>query len=250
MADETIVEPVVEKIIKKVKNGNAGDFSFCDYRGELGRYQKLGEMIDLIPQFKEYYYQRRLTGIKTPTIKILREFQETIKPLFFVPYPAQYRMWRGKWDVEIAERIAFSSKELQIKRDMNSAIQLHNEEGAKIVPDEQTLEDGSKTLAGALINDATNMLREDQALEEIYTADELINRRKYVLNVMAYVTKLVHGKKALDLKANADKRESANFMMELLRKAKSGKMTAGDLSMLKDSIIPNKPQEVEVVSTQ
>jgi len=96
-----------------------------------------------------------------------------------------------------------------------------------------TLEQGANTLAGELINDALQTMRDTQELEDVYSTEEIIKRKNYVLNVMAHTTRLVHGKAALMLKASEEKRNNASFLMDLLAKASSGKMTPEEMEMLK-----------------
>jgi hypothetical protein len=87
------------------------------------------------------------------------------------------------------------------------------------------------------------MLNDDQQLEEIYTDEVLIKRRNYILNVFGHVTKLVHGKAALMLKASEEKRNNASFLMTLLASATAGKMNDEQLDLLKGT--NNQPTNVK-----
>lgn len=212
------------------------------YAKKFGRFQKIGELRDMIPQFKEYYYAKKLENKGDySAMKIVLEFQQVVAPMIFCPYPNQFRAWRKKWDMDILEKLGYEEQIAAENKKIKVAIQLRNEEGVIQVPDEASLEGGMKTLAGALINDAAKMLADDQQMPEIFTPDELIKRRNYSLNVMAHVTRLVHGKEALRIKSNANQRENAGFLMNILNQATSGKLSPETLTLLKGSII--KPAE-------
>lgn len=212
------------------------------YWGKLGRFQKIGEIADLIPKFKDFYYEKKFENTKNSAMKIIRDFQADVDPLMFVPYPAQYRSWRVKWDKDILEQMGMRTAELALKKEVNAVVKMRDENNKLLIPDHENIEGGMNTLAGALINDAMGMLNEDKESEEIYTSDELIKRRNYMLQVMAHTTRLVQGEKGLKIKANAEKRETAGFLMELLKSARSGKMSEEQMALLKDSMLPNKAE--------
>lgn len=205
-----------------------------DWTGGYG-YQMVNDLRDLIPQFKEFYYRQRATfGMNKSRLKIIGEFQKTIEPFRFAPYPSTYAFWYKKWDKDIItpkEETALKIQEAQLVR-------LKDAEEGRIIPIREDLDGASKTLAGALANDAMRILNADQTNEDIYTPNELLNRRVYVLNVMKYLTSLVHGERALDIKSNAEKREQAGFMIDILRHAATGKMTDEELNLLRGSIKP------------
>jgi len=93
------------------------------------------------------------------------------------------------------------------------------------------------------LNDAMQMLKEDQELEEIYTNDELIKRRSYIINVFSHATRLVHGKASLMLKASEESRNTAGFLMSLLSRATAGKITDEEMALLKSSYIPRQNEQ-------
>ena len=108
------------------------------------------------------------------------------------------------------------------------------------MPDEYALEVGTHTLAGELLNDAMDILKRDQDSEEAYEEEIIIKRRNYVLNVFNYITRAVHGKEALKLKSNADKRETFGFLTSLINMSTAGKITDEQMELLKQSIPPKK----------
>ncbi|HEY4496699.1 MAG TPA: hypothetical protein VI432_00940 [Candidatus Paceibacterota bacterium] len=213
------------------ENGNTKRFSF--YESFDGHYQKIGELKELIPQFKAFYYAERRKDQERSAIKIINDFNRQIAPLTFFPWEKQYRLWRKKWDAELITAQNYKQEQRQL-------IKMQDEQSALIVPDEQTLEMGTKTLAGELLNDAMNILKGDQENGDIFDEEILIKRRSYILNVFNYVTKAVHGKEALKLKSNADKRETFGFLAALINRSTAGKITDDEMALLKQSISQDK----------
>lgn len=202
-------------------------------------YQKVAEITDLIPAFKEYYYQEKIKNPQAALYPMLREFNETVlypEGRKFHPYPTQVRFWRKKWDIDIMNQRSESDKELVIyePKRIKQVIKTRGEDGELIYggPSEGDLEGGARSLAGELINDAAQMLRDDQELEDMYTTADLVKRKQYVVNVLAHVTKLVHGKAALMLKASEEKRNNTNFLMNLLAKASAGTLSDDEMDAL------------------
>lgn len=209
--------------------GKSKKFSF--YENFDGRYHKVDEIRDLIPQFKAFYYAEKRKDPSRSAIKIINEFNGQIAPLTFFPWEKQYRLWRKKWDAELLAAQGYTEEQKEIRQ----LIKVRNEENALIVPADELLETGARTLAGELLNDAMGILKQDQEYEDAYEDEIIIKRRNYVLNVFNYVTKSVHGKEALRIKSNADKRETAGFLMTLLNRATAGKLTDEELTLLKQS---------------
>lgn len=208
---------------------------------------------DLIPAFKEFYYQSR---VKDPAItgkEIIRTFnEETCYPLgrTFFPNMVTLKGWRAKWDKDIAEQRKDQKDEqmgLTIIKPMGVKQVLKTREVGEIVLGATgygELEAGATTLAGELMNDAMQMLRDDQEIGEIYDDEVLIKRRNYIVNVFGHVTKLVHGKASLLLKASQEKRENASFLMTLLAKATAGKLSEEEMGSLRTTYTtPIKPAE-------
>jgi len=228
MAEETsIVEPLVAP---KKKHGNP---TWFQYEGFTGRFQKIEEFRDLIPKFKDFYYEARLLNPNAPggSLKIINDFNKVVAPLRFHPYPAQYRWWRKKWDEDIIQQLANVKKDEPVVK----AIATRNAEGAILSPDEWELERGTKTLAGELVNDALTMLKADQERDYLQTDENLVKRRKYILDVMAHVTRLTQGKEALKIRKHAEGRETAGFLFDILRQAVAGKLTPDEMALLKSS---------------
>lgn len=212
-------------------------------------YDKIGQVNDLIAAFKELYYERMIEDSKTTIKSILSQFNVEIcypNNRTFHPYMNQLKIWRRKWDLDLMEKMADKSLViLDEKKHIHQIIKTRDEENMQVLggASDEHLEAGVRTLGGELLNDAMQMLRDDQALEEIYDNDELIKRRTYIVNVFAHATKLVHGKAALMLKASEEKRNNAGFLMDLLARASAGKITDEEMDLLKTSYDRN-PQPV------
>ena len=203
-----------------------------------GVYMKLGECLELLPAFKAYYFQEKNANIKLSTVKILISFNQKIEPVKFYPYPKQYMVWRKKWDVEILRALGFKEAALTSAKRVRAAIRLRDEENqANIVPSEDELDGGARTLGGMLVNDAIEMFEDNKEMADAYSSSELMKRKAYTLNVFAHISKHVQGKEVLKIKKHAEGRETAGFMMNLIHLATSGKMTAHDMEVMRVSSV-------------
>ncbi len=201
-------------------------FSF--YENFDGHYQKIGELKELIPQFKAFYYAERRKDAQRSAIKIINDFNRQIAPSTFFPWEKQYRLWRKKWDAELIAEQTY-------KREQRQLIKMQDEQNALVVPDEYTLEKGTQTLAGELLNDAMGILKGDQESGDSFEEEILIKRRSYVLNVFNYVTRAVQGKEALKIKSHAEKRETLGFLTVLINRSTAGKITPDEMQLLKQA---------------
>lgn len=215
---------------KEQQNTKANKFSF--YEGFDGHYHKVGEIRDLIPQFRMFYLAERRREPGKSAIKIINDFNKSIAPFTFFPWEKQYRLWRKKWDVQLLAEQGYRDDE----RATRQIIKMQDEQKMAAVPDEYSLEAGAHTLAGELLNDALGILKQDQKSEDAYEDEIIVKRRTYVLNVFNYVMRASHGKQALNIKTNADKRETASFMMTILNRATAGKLTNEDMQLLRASV--------------
>ncbi len=217
------------------------------YGDSFVHFMKIGEVTDLIAAFKEYYYQARIKDKDARLSTILQGFNDEVcKPVgrLFHPYTNQIRIWRRKWDLDLMQQQQDTDLIIPEKRNIKQIIKTKDAERelALGAVGDNELEAGVRTLGGELLNDAFQMLKDDQELEEIYEDEVLIKRRNYILNVFGHVTKLVHGKAALMLKASEEKRNNASFLMTLLAQATAGKMSDEQLGMLKTTYSPAQPQ--------
>lgn len=203
-------------------------------------FQKVADLRPNLPAFKEFYYTKKVQDTTLSSRQILIEFNETIAPDKFHPYPNQLKFWTAKWDKNILEQMGYKTeKGLIVKGDVYQHIKTRAQDQSLAygTPEDETLEAATRTLGGELVNDALSMLRNDQELEEIYDSDELIRRRTYVVNVFAHVTRSVHKKAELMLKASQEKRETAGFLMDLMRSAAAGKLTQEQIDLMKSSTV-------------
>lgn len=211
------------------------------YKNFDGKFSKLEEIRDLIPKFKDFYYEKKIADMSWTSTKMIDGFNELIAPQRFFPTGDMYRRWRKKWDNEISQKVLGAS----ISKYDERLVETRNRDNELLVPSEIQLEMGSKTLAGELMNDAMSILKNDQAREELYDDETIIKRRNYVLNVFNFVTRAVHSKQALSIKANAEKRETASFLMDLVKRSTAGKVTTDEMSLLKQSFGRSDNQEYE-----
>lgn len=230
--------------IVKVKKVDPVGLSFYGEEFRNKGFSRVGEMGDLIPAFKEFYYLERQKNANGTLPEMLQRFNREVaypENMRFHPYPSQLRQWRRKWDRDILAKKELSIDDAMVmsERQIKQVIKTRAESGY-LAPQDNEIEAGVKTLGGELLNDALQMLHEDQDLEEIYNTDQLIKRRNYIVNVFSYATRLVHGKAALLLKASEEKRNNAGFLMTLLAKASSGKMSDEEMNLLKTAYTPKE----------
>lgn len=213
------------------------------YGEKFFRFHKLAEITDLIAAFKDFYYAAKVKDPNETLTNIAQGFNsEVCAPVgrTFYPSMSQLRVWRVKWDRDLIEQMTDKSLQIIEKKKVYQVIKTRNDENKVILgaPQDNELEAGVRTLGGELLNDAMQILKEDQELEEIYTSEELMKRRSYVVNVFSHATRLVHGKAALLLKASEEKRNTAGFLMSLLAKATAGKMSDEEMNLLKTAYVP------------
>lgn len=208
---------------------------FPTYEGFDGRFRKIAELRDRLPAFRDFYLEKRFVGgEKLSAIKIVNMFNAMTPPGDFFPHATMFARWRKRWDAEQTGLV--KSAEVRIKERETKAI----------VPVEgvtmDSLESGMNTLGAELANDALQTLRDTQEREDLFDDEVVVKRKQYALNVFNYVVKAAHSKAALDLKRQGEARETAGFMLDILRRATAGKLTEGEMAMLRGSIRPNITQ--------
>lgn len=204
---------------------------FFFYENFDGCYHKVEEIRDLIPQFKAFYMVERRREPDRNAIKIINDFNRQIAPATFFPWEKQYRLWRKKWDTALLAEHGYREEQ----RAMRQIIKVRDEQDAPIVPDEYDLESGAHTLGGELLNDAVNILKQDQESEDAYKDEITIKRCNYALNVFNFVLRASRSKESLNIKSRAEKRETAGFLMTLSQAAHAGKLTKEQMQMIRDS---------------
>lgn len=235
---------------KKKKSAVTMDIGRRYYGDTFERFMKIGDIVDLIPAFKDFYYQEKIKDPNANLAAMLLRFnKEVCEPegRRFHPYTAQIKIWRYKWDADLAQQLKMSDSNIIERKNIHQLVKTRDDERNLVlgVTDDNQLEAGVRTLGGELLNDAAQMLRDDQELEEIYDEETLIKRRNYIVNVFSHVTKLVHGKAQLMLKASQEKRNTAGFLMSLIARATSGQMTDEEMDLLKSAYTPKQNEQTQ-----
>lgn len=247
MSDET-------SITKENKPKKIDAVGLRFYGDKFTRYMRVGEITDLLPAFKDYYYAAKVKDPNASIIPILQGFNtEVCEPMgrMFHPNTAQVRIWRRKWDLDLMQQMKGTDIAIIEGRNIHQVVKTRNESRELVLGvDDNELEAGVRTLGGELLNDAMQMLRDDQELEEIYDDETLMKRRNYIVNVFSHTTRLVHGKAALMLKASAEKRETAGFLMNLLARATAGRLSDDEMQMLETTYSPTHNAERSEVYEQ
>lgn len=197
-------------------------------------YKNLEALRPYIAQFKEYYYKQMLTEVAQNPNKILSTFNQEYPEVGFFPNPAQYRKWQSLWNVDLdAKRCSMNLTPLY----QESVVIVRDDMGKLIAPPPvENIEEGTRSLAGELLNDAMGMLKDDQQRgAELYTDDILIKRKKYVLNVYNFISRNAMAAETLRLKQQANVRENTNFLMDLLRRSAAGKISEEEMALLRNS---------------
>lgn len=207
-------------------------------------YAKVEELRDLIPRFKEFYYQKKQENPDLREKDVIDSFDAELAASgrIFNPWPSTLRGWRKRWDADIALKMRDAKALLRPEQRM---IQTRDEAGALMLPSDEQMEGAAMNLGAELMNDAMTMLKGDQVNEDLYEDEVLIKRRNYALNVFNFVMRSVHKKSELKLKANQEKRETASWMMDMVRASAAGKITKDDFKLMRDSIGGAVPQAYE-----
>lgn len=240
---------------KKVKAIDAAGLHF--YGEKFVKFDTLGTIRDLIPQFKNFYYEKRIRAPQLSGKAIIQEFNNTVaypSNRTFFPGMPHLRKWRAMWDADIEQQRRDAGENSIVVKPMSvhQVLKTRGEKGELVLGNAgyADLEAGVTTLGGELLNDAMQMLRDDQEIGELYDDEVLIKRRNYMVNVFGHVTKLVHGKASLLLKASQEKRENASFLMTLLAKATAGKLSDTEMQSLRTTYtVPVPKIESEVPTT-
>ena len=233
LANRGLEFDVEEEARKKAKMQRWGRAFYGD---NFERYTLIAEMEPHLPAFRDFYLAEMTRDPKAPIYDLIRQFNESIKPAVFYPRPSQYQLWRKRWDTELLNRRGV----MVDARKVTQVMKTKSADGL-LAPDEGELEMGIRHLGGELVNDALDILHRDQETPELYDEETVVKRRAYVLNVFGHVTKMVHGKEALKLKKSAEARETAGFLMEIMRQATAGKLSGDAMTMLRGSVSPEIP---------
>lgn len=251
---EEILEPQAHggALQRNIKKPDAAGLAY--YGETFIGYQKIEEYRDLIPAFKDLYYSERMKDRTVKVTHLLKQFNKDLEESGrkFHPYTNVITGWRKKWEKDILEKEG-QMMEITPKKKMQQVLKTRagGENGIVeyVAPAYESLEQGLQTFGGELMNDAMGMLKDDQELEDIYESDELIKRKMYVVNVFGHITKMVHGKASLLLKASQEKRENASFLMDIMKKATAGKMGVEEINALRSTYQKPSTENNNVITT-
>lgn len=205
--------------------------------GKKPKSQPLSELIHRLPEFKQFYFEKLRQDIAYDHYLIVAEFNDLISPDTFFPKINQYDRWRAIWNRQIVNMLRSEGVALVLPPKMMADLVPVDTEGHNLIPKPEDLEGGAQTLAGKLLNDANQILESDIETEEFFTTAELMKRKTYVLSVMNHVARIIQADKHIAIRANAEKRETVNFMMELMKKATAGKINPDAIGKLKKSYV-------------
>lgn len=202
------------------------------------------DQIDImLPDFKRCYFEIRKINEKPKIKAVLTEFNRQSYPQTFFIEPQKASKLLKKWNKEYEHQ-----QTVQFIDEQRAELQRRDETLLEYT--DEKLERTTRTLGGELLNDALIMLRNDQQNAEDMTPQDIINRRKYITNVLSHATKLVHGKASLMLKASEEKRNTTSFLMTLLAKATAGTISESEMALLEDTYKNKERTIVEQPQTQ
>jgi len=208
------------------------------YYGEsFAGYTPKEQIIAMIPAFKQCYFEIKKNNAKPKIKAVLTEFNRQSYPQVFHIDPNKASKLLKKWDIEFEERQSQAYIDEQRRA-------IKEQDDIQLSYTDEALERGTRTLSGELLNDAMMMLKEDQQNQDEMNNNDLLNRRKYITNVLSSVTRLVHGKATLALKASEEKRNNASFLMTILSKATAGTLSNNEVSLL-ESTYKKEEQPIE-----
>ena len=243
--------PIMADAEVSVKKSKVDKVGLSVYGPTFTKFDLLVDIKDLIPLFKQFYYDQKWHDFKTPMAKMLRQFnKDTVYPAHrtFFPYLKVVKRWTVKWDVDLYKQMGNleNPKELVVvDKDTLQLVQTRDGHKHFVAPADTDIEKGVRTLTGDLLNDAAQMLQDDRAMEDSFTPADLIKRRSYILNVLNIASRSNQGNAAIALKKTQEKRENAGFLMELLAKATAGTLTDDQMSVLEQTCpVPIKGEAV------
>lgn len=204
-----------------------------------GKKSKVEEVREHLPLFRDYYIKHRVKeGKKTSLITLVDNFNEENPDIYFFPNISVIQKHRKLWDGEIAKRITPDRQEqLMILQSLESKkrstiVPMTRDQ---IIPTSDNLVAGAAQLGKVLVDDAFQTMQDSQS--NGYEDEEiLIKKKQYALNVFSYVMRAAQGSQMVDIKRNAEKRETAGFMLDLMSRATAGNLSSEDMQLLTGSV--------------
>lgn len=181
--------------------------------------------------FKEFYFEQRILRPNEDPKRFVGDFNALIEPKEFFPAYQVYKRLCQQFDRQIQKQHANDPAAAKLlattARDKRMV--------AELMPrNEEQLDQGVRTLAGLLVDDAVNLVRDEpRDPDDLLGSDQFVKRRMYALNVLNHVGRTLKGKAEIRLKSAAEKRETAGFLMGIMNKALSGKITKEQMEAMK-----------------
>jgi len=196
---------------------------------------------EIIEGFRLFYMEERKAG-RTDLMQIFREYRKNTqmyKKIWFNPYPNQVKGWIKNWEQSLPvhiRKVAIKGRDTVKKNQVNvKAIEYAD------------LEDGSKNLQSLLIDDAEQLMKESNTDYELidvaggyWSKEEYektrIKKKALALSIAKEVLSGVHKHQTIQIKRNKEGRETAGFLMDLMKQATSGELSEKDLELLDNSV--------------
>lgn len=224
-----------------------GNLHILNYPKERMPAQFTGpiEKAQNLEAFTEFYMENKIdphTGKAVSVFRLIVMYNDLVKPKVpFWPAPhtanhlnmrlkkalvkrAATKIAAGK-DVVLPSAVGFSTKPYEKKIDTEIL--------------KPTLEERADTLADDLIASAQSELYEAASGNE--STAIALKRKAHALGVFSYISRHVHKKREVDLKAKDSKIGEASFLLDIMGMATAGKLDESQLKHLEASI-SNEPQ--------
>lgn len=196
-----------------------------------GAFTDPREDMEAFRLFKDFYMEQRVLRPKEDPKTFVGDFNALIEPKEFFPSYQAYKRMCAQFDKQIAKEhrgdpaaamvLAASKRNKRVFADLGPR-------------NEEQLDLGVRTLAGLLVDDAVGLVREEaRDPDDHMGSNEFVKRRMYALNVLNHVGRTLKGKAEIRLRSAAEKRETAGFLMGIMNKALSGKISPEQLEAMK-----------------
>lgn len=204
----------------------------------------IGDVPKIVEEFRQFYLQQRNAG-RYDYKGIFREFRkdkEINQNIWFNPYPNMldilYRRWEG--ELPMTMRKITVKKKTVAKKGVDDTATVLKEIAY------HTLEDGAKNLQSLLIDDASKLIQESnvefQAIDDnggMWRKDDYerirLAKKKVALSIASDVLKGAHRFELIKIKKNAEGRETASFMMDLVRRSTAGEIGDEEMAVLENA---------------
>lgn len=206
-------------------------------------YTNITGMEDTLEEFRQYYLGERQIGREDSAL-IFREFrkQKEIEGIHFNPYPNYLKQLYKRFDKELPPYLQkYQSAKDVAKNNRENRVAL-----GQIQYEE--LENRSKSLHSLLLDEAEELINESKLSfedyleahpDEMWSAKDLkkhqMEQKKLALGVAERVSAVVQKNSVIKLKKNKEGRETAGFLMDLMKKATTGELTEEEMQLLENS---------------